>query len=65
MEMHAKMKQSERRTKYELFKNNKQKIVVATEIFGRGVDFEHVNVVFNYDMPNSSDSYLHRVIIHF
>ena len=35
--------------------------MVATDIFGRGIDIEKINVVFNYDMPNDSDSYLHRV----
>lgn len=35
--------------------------MVATDIFGRGIDIERVNIVFNYDMPDSSDQYLHRV----
>jgi len=35
--------------------------MVATNIFGRGIDIERVNVVINYDMPESSDTYLHRV----
>ena len=35
--------------------------MVATDIFGRGIDIEKINVVFNYNMPNDSDSYLHRV----
>lgn len=35
--------------------------MIATDIFGRGIDIEKINVVFNYDMPEDSDSYLHRV----
>lgn len=35
--------------------------MVATDIFGRGIDIERVNIVINYDMPESPDSYLHRV----
>lgn len=35
--------------------------MVATDIFGRGIDMEKINVVFNFDMPQESDSYLHRV----
>ena len=35
--------------------------MVATDIFGRGIDIERVNIVINYDMPENSDSYLHRV----
>jgi ATP-dependent RNA helicase UAP56/SUB2 len=35
--------------------------MVATDILGRGIDIERVNIVINYDMPENSDSYLHRV----
>jgi ATP-dependent RNA helicase UAP56/SUB2 len=35
--------------------------MVATDVMGRGIDFERVNFVFNYDMPMESDQYLHRV----
>jgi hypothetical protein len=36
--------------------------MVVTNLQSRGVDFERVNLVFNYDMAESSDTYLHRVI---
>ena len=39
--------------------------MVATDIFGRGIDIERINIVINYDMAESSDSYLHRVRINF
>lgn len=35
--------------------------MVATDIFGRGIDIERVNIVVNYDMPDSADTYMHRV----
>ena len=35
--------------------------MVATDVFGRGIDIERVNIVINYDMPDTSDQYLHRV----
>ena len=35
--------------------------MVATEIFGRGIDIEKINIVFNLDLPGDADSYLHRV----
>lgn len=47
--------------RYDDFKQFKYRIMVATDIFGRGIDIEKINVVFNFDMPNDSDSYLHRV----
>jgi ATP-dependent RNA helicase UAP56/SUB2 len=35
--------------------------MVTTEVLGRGIDVERVKIVFNYDMPDCSDQYLHRV----
>ena len=35
--------------------------MVATDIFGRGVDIDKVDFVVNYDLPENSDGYLHRV----
>jgi len=35
--------------------------MVTTDVFGRGIDIAKVNIVFNFDMPDSTDSYLHRV----
>lgn len=40
--------------------------MVATDVFGRGIDIERVNIVINYDMPDTEDgpdTYLHRVSI--
>ena len=34
---------------------------MATNLFGRGMDIERVNIVFNYYMPEDSDTFLHRV----
>ena len=55
------MTQEERLTRYQQFKNFQKRILVATNLFGRGMDIERVNIVFNYDMPEDSDTYLHRV----
>ncbi len=38
-----------------------KRILIATNLFGRGMDIERVNIVFNYDMPEDTDTYLHRV----
>jgi len=46
---------------YDGFKQFKHRILIATEIFGRGIDIEKINIVFNFDMPTKSDEYLHRV----
>ena len=59
--IHSGMSQEERIARYKSFKEFNKRIMVATDIFGRGIDIERVNIVFNYDMPDSADSYLHRV----
>jgi len=59
--IHSRMPQEERISRYSSFKAFAKRILVATDIFGRGIDMERVNVVINYDMPDSPDSYLHRV----
>lgn len=35
--------------------------MVATNLLGRGIDIERVNIVINFDMAENSDTYLHRV----
>jgi len=50
-----------RLNRYQQFKDFQKRILVATNLFGRGMDIERVNIVFNYDMPEDSDTYLHRV----
>ncbi|KXS13996.1 hypothetical protein M427DRAFT_124552 [Gonapodya prolifera JEL478] len=59
--IHSGMPQEERIKRYKQFKDFNFRIMVATDIFGRGIDIERVNIVINYDMPDAADSYLHRV----
>ena len=68
--MHSGLKQEDRLKRYQEFKEFKKRLMVSTDIFGRGIDMGKVNVVINYDMPvqmenaelgRASDQYLHRV----
>jgi len=59
--IHAALKQEERIEKYKSFKDFNARILVSTDLFGRGIDIERVNVVINYDFPSDSDQFLHRV----
>ena len=47
--------------RYKEFKEFNKRICVATDVFGRGIDIERINLAINYDMPADADSYLHRV----
>merc|ERR1712196_70624 len=59
--IHSGLNQEERINRYKQFKEFQKRIMVCTDLFGRGIDIERVNIVINYDMPEDSDSYLHRV----
>jgi ATP-dependent RNA helicase DeaD len=43
------------------FKDHRVRLLVATDIAARGLDIEHVTHVINYDVPNSSEVYVHRI----
>ena len=53
--------QNERKKTYENFYNNKFNILIATDIIGRGIDFPNVDLIINYDIPNSKEDYIHRI----
>merc|ERR1712048_904379 len=59
--IHRDLTQEQRLELYQEFKEFKHRILVATDLFGRGIDIERVNIVINYDMATDADSYLHRV----
>lgn len=51
--IHARMTQDERLARYRSFKEGHKRILVATDLVGRGIDIERVNIVINYDMPEA------------
>merc|ERR1711924_321129 len=59
--IHSGLDQEERIKRYKMFKEFQKRIMVCTDLFGRGIDIERVNIVINYDMPDEGDTYLHRV----
>ncbi|RKF80655.1 ATP-dependent RNA helicase SUB2 [Golovinomyces cichoracearum] len=59
--VHSGVSQEERIKRYKDFKDFQERICVATDIFGRGIDIERINLAINYDLPADPSSYLHRV----
>jgi len=59
--IHSNLRQADRLERYKKFKEYKTRILVSTNLFGRGVDIERVNIVINFDMPSDPNEYLHRV----
>lgn len=59
--LHGDMRQSERNKIMEQYKDGKIDILVATDVAARGIDVSDIQVVFNYDIPQENDAYLHRI----
>jgi ATP-dependent RNA helicase RhlE len=55
------MPQSRRQAALDGFRNGSFKILVATDIAARGIDVLEISHVVNYDMPDSTDAYTHRI----
>jgi ATP-dependent RNA helicase RhlE len=59
--LHSNRTQSQRQAALNGFKNGTYQIMVATDIAARGLDVEKVSHVINFDMPDTSDAYIHRI----
>lgn len=59
--LHGDLSQAQRDTVMRKFRNNQIEILVATDVAARGLDVTGVTHVFNFDMPQNSDSYVHRI----
>lgn len=59
--LHGDKTQQEREKIMQDFRRGDQKVLVTTDISARGIDIPHVEYVVNYDLPESSEQYVHRV----
>mgnify|MGYP006281220571 CR=1 FL=1 len=59
--LHGDMKQNQREKVMSSFKNGDIETLVATDVAARGIDVENIEVVFNYDVPQDEESYVHRI----
>ena len=59
--IHGNKSQSARTKALESFKSGKTNVLVATDIASRGIDVDNITHVFNYDLPNEPESYVHRI----
>lgn len=59
--IHGNKSQSARQIALSQFKEGKIRILVATDIAARGIDVSELSHVFNYDMPNEAEAYVHRI----
>jgi ATP-dependent RNA helicase RhlE len=59
--IHGDKAQTQRQKALEGFKAGKTRVLVATDIAARGIDIEKLSYVINYDIPNESETYVHRI----
>ncbi|MOA05763.1 putative DEAD-box ATP-dependent RNA helicase [compost metagenome] len=60
-ELHGDLSQSKREQVMRAFRDAKLELLVATDVAARGIDVEGVTHVFNYDIPQEVDYYIHRI----
>ena len=61
MGLHGDMKQSQRDRVMNAFKTGRVEILISTDVAARGIDIRDVDAVFNYDLPEDLEYYVHRI----
>lgn len=59
--LHGDMRQSSRDNVMKKFRNNTIDILIATDVAARGLDVSDIDIVFNYDLPQQAEYYVHRI----
>ena len=59
--MHGDMPQKERDAIMEEFRAGSSRVLIATDVWGRGLDVQQVSLVICYDLPNNRELYIHRI----
>ncbi len=60
-EIHSNRSLAQRREALEGFKNGRFRVLVATDIAARGIDVKGIELVINFDLPDNSEDYVHRI----
>jgi len=60
-EIHSNRSQAQRQRSLDGFKKGTFRIMVATDIAARGIDVENISLVINFDLPDNSEDYVHRI----
>jgi len=59
--IHGEVTKDERESKLLNFKNGKTRILLSTDLLARGIDVQQLNLVINFDLPKSKETYVHRI----
>ncbi|MCG4585757.1 DEAD/DEAH box helicase, partial [Anaerosalibacter bizertensis] len=60
-EIHGDLNQAKREKAMRAFRNAETQFLVATDVAARGLDIEGITHIFNYDIPEDAESYIHRI----
>merc|ERR1712129_309997 len=55
------MPQKERDTIMQQFRSGQSRVLISTDLWGRGLDVQQVSLVICYDLPNNRELYIHRI----
>jgi ATP-dependent RNA helicase DeaD len=59
--IHGDIQQRVREKTLQSFRDGKLKLLIATDVAARGLDIDDVDAVFNYDVPDETEYYIHRI----
>jgi len=59
--IHGDMPQKERDTIMQQFRSGNSRVLISTDLWGRGLDVQQVSLVICYDLPNNRELYIHRI----
>lgn len=59
--IHGNRSQSQRNRAMDGFRSGRSRVLVATDVAARGIDVDNITHVFNFDLPNEPESYVHRI----
>lgn len=61
VEIHSNKSLAQRREALSGFKSGKYRVMIATDIASRGIDVNNISLVINFDLPDNSEDYVHRI----
>ena len=60
-QIHSNLDKNDRLKNYKEFQSGKQRVLISSNVTARGIDIQQVSTVINFDIPKSTETYLHRI----
>ena len=58
---HSDLSKDERKKVLDEYRAGETRVLISTDLLGRGIDIQHVSLVINYELPLKIDDYIHRI----